>query len=170
MTIQASGHDGLAIDLHSRFDSPHGGPVALGKTDFGFLGLQVARTMSERFGGGRLTNASGARGERAVMGKRSRWVDYSGPSAPGRIDGICFMDHPSNDGHPTPWHACADGWVGASFNRESPHGVALDHPLILGYRLFVHSGAADPAVLDRVWQQFASEPNCRPSRAAKQIV
>ena len=170
VTIQATGEDGLAIDLRSRFSSPHGSPVALGKTDRGFLGFQVAKTMSEQFGGGRLTNANGARGEKAVMGKRSRWVDYSGPSAPARIDGICFMDHPSNFGHPTPWHACADGWVGASFNRETPHGVALDHPLILGYRLFVHSGAPDPTVLDRVWQQFASESNGGLSRATDRLV
>ena len=118
-----------------------------GQTNFGFLGVRVAKTMSEQFGGGRLTDARGSRGEAAIMGKASRWVDYSGPSAPGKIEGICVMDHPSNPNHPTHWHVRGDGWMGASFNRESPYGVARDHSLCLRYRLLVHSGYADPDVL-----------------------
>ena len=30
----------------------------------------------------------------------ARWVDYSGPSAPGKVEGICVMDHPANPSHP----------------------------------------------------------------------
>ena len=37
----------FTVDLQSRFDSPDGNPVELGKTNFGFLGVRVAKTMSE---------------------------------------------------------------------------------------------------------------------------
>jgi hypothetical protein len=143
------------VDLQSRFDSPDGNPVELGKTNFGFLGVRVAKTMSEQFGGGRLTDANGSHGEQAVFGKPARWVDYSGPSAPGTVEGICVMDHPANPHHPTPWHVRGDGWIGASFNRESPHGVARDHSLSLRYRLLVHSGPAEPEILNSAWELYA---------------
>jgi hypothetical protein len=149
---------GFVLDLQSRFDSTDGAPVALGRTNFGFLGVRVAKTMSEQFGGGRLTNSEGLQGERELMGTASRWVDYSGPSAPGVVEGICVMDHPTNYNHPTRWHVRADGWVGASFNRESPHGTARDHPLCLRYRLLMHSLAADVAVFNGAWDKFARTP------------
>ena len=152
-------HDGgFALDLQSRFESPDGNPVELGRTDFGFLGVRVAKTMSEEFGGGQLTDADGARGEAAIFGKPCRWVDYAGPSAPGKVEGICFMDHPSNPNSPARWHVRRDGWMGASFNHDSPNGVARDHPLALRYRLFVHAGHADRDNLAAAWEAFAQTP------------
>jgi hypothetical protein len=114
--------------------------------------------MSEEYGGGRLTDADGARGEAAIFGKPVRWVDYAGPVAPGKVAGICFMDHPSNPNYPVKWHVRRDGWMGASFNRDSTHGVALGHPLALRYRLLVHSGDAERAALDAAWEAFARTP------------
>src|SRR4051794_4613219 len=73
---------GYALDLQSRFEAA-GVPVELGQTNFGFLGVRVAKTMSEQFGGGALTAADGSSGEPAIFGKPNRWVDYSGPAAPG---------------------------------------------------------------------------------------
>jgi hypothetical protein len=153
--IEPAPGGGFALDLESRFESAGGVPVELGQTNFGFLGVRVAKTLSEQFGGGRLTNCDGLRGERALLGTTSRWVDYSGPSAPGTVEGICVMDHPSNPDHPTRWHVRSDGWMGPSFNRESRYGVARDHPLVLRYRLLVHSGTADLVALDRAWESFA---------------
>jgi hypothetical protein len=158
IAIEPGRFNGYAVDLQSRFESSDGSPVELGRTDFGFLGVRVAKTMSELFGGARLTDARGARGEAAIHGEVSRWVDYSGPSAPGKVEGICVMDHPTNPNQPTRWHARGDGWIGASFTRESPYGVARDHPLCLRYRLLVHSGHADSDVLDAAWETFAGAP------------
>ena len=158
IVIEPSKYNGYALDLQSRFESPDGSPVELGRTEFGFLGVQVAKTMSEQFGGGRLTDARGLRGETAIMGTASRWVDYSGPSTPGKIEGICVMDHPSNSNQPAHWDVRGDGWMGASFNRESTHGVARDHDLSLRYRLVVHAGYAEPNVLNPAWDAFARSP------------
>jgi hypothetical protein len=158
IVIEPGRFNGYALDLQSRLESSDGAPVELGRTEFGFLGIQVAKTMSERFGGGHLADARGARSAAAIVGTASRWVDYSGPSAPGKVEGICVMDHPSNPHHPTCWHVSDDGWIGASFSRESSYGVARDHPLSLRYRLLVHSGNADPIVLDPAWEAFAATP------------
>jgi hypothetical protein len=158
IVIEPAERGGFALDLQSRFEPPDGAPVELGQTDFGFLGVRVAKTISEEFGGGRLTADGGARGAAAILGKPVRWVDYSGPSAPGKIEGICYMDHPSNPNHPARWHVRRDGWMVASFNRDSPHGVAEGHPLDLRYRLLVHSGPADGDSLDAAWQAFAGTP------------
>jgi len=158
VVIEPGRFNGYAVDLQSRFESPDGSPVELGRTNFGFLGVQVAKTMSEQFGGGRLTDALGSRGEAAICGTARRWVDYSGPTAPGKVEGICVMDHPSNPNHPTRWHVGGDGWIGASFNGDSPHGVARDHALGLRYRLLVHSGHADADVLNPAWEAFALSP------------
>lgn len=150
--------EGLALDLQSRFEAPRGAPVELGRTNFGFLGVRVAKTMSELFGGGRLTNSEGATGEDAIFGKPARWVDDSGPVAPGVVEGIAYFDHPSNPHHPTLWHVRRDGWMCASFNQGSAFGVATDHPLTLRYRLLFHPGPAFSASLDQAFDQFASTP------------
>jgi hypothetical protein len=155
IVIEPLGLDEFVVDLQSRFDTPDGIPVEFGKTNFGFMGLRVAKTMSETFGGGRLTDANGLRGENAIFGTSSRWVDYSGPSGPGKVEGICVMDHPSNPHHPTQWHVRGDGLIGASFNRESVDGVARGHSLCLSYRLLVHSGHAAANLLNPAWEHFA---------------
>ena len=158
VVIEPRSNGGFALDLQSRLETSGGEPVALGKTDFGFVGVRVAKTMSEQYGGGRLMDARGSVGESAIFGVSGPWVDYSGPSALGKVEGICFMDHPSNPGHPVRWHARADGWMGASFNRETGYGVARDHPLALRYRLLVHPGQPGHRELARDWELFAATP------------
>lgn len=157
LVIEPSGGNEFALDLQSRFESV-GIPVELGQTNFGFLGVRVAKTISEQFGGGTLTAADGSTGESAIFGKTHRWVDYSGPTSPGMVEGICYMDHPDNPHHPSPWHVRRDGWMEAAFNLAEPSGLAKDHSLDLRYRLYVHNGAANRAGLDRAWEVFARTP------------
>jgi hypothetical protein len=146
-----------AFDLQSRFEVASG-PVELGQTNFGFLGVRLAKTISEQFGAGVLTNERGLTGEAALFGKPSRWVDYSGPTRPGVVEGVCYMDHPDNPHHPSPWHVRRDGWMEAAFNLREGYGVARDHPLDLRYRLFVHAGNLSPTDLRTAWDAFASTP------------
>jgi Family of unknown function (DUF6807) len=158
LVIEPSSNGGFALDLQSRLESSGGVPVELAKTNFGFLGVRVAKTMSEQFGGGRLMNARGQVGESALFGEPGAWVDYCGPSTATKAEGICFMDHPTNPGHPVRWHVSADGWMGASFNREAAYGVARDHPLLLRYRLLVHPGGPGHKELAAEWEAFAATP------------
>lgn len=145
---------GFAIDCDCRFEASHG-PIDLGKSNFGFLGVRVAKTMSVRYGGGRLLADDGADGEPAIFGKRHRWVDYSGPVAPGTVEGIAYLDHPDNPRHPTHWHVRADGWMVASFTLAESWGIAPGHPLDLRYRLLVHDGPGAAPAIEAEWRSFA---------------
>jgi hypothetical protein len=157
IVLEPCADGGFALDLQSHFESIDM-PIELGQTPFGLLGVRVAKTMSEQYGGGRLTNSEGATGAATIFAKPARWVDYSGPSAPGTIEGIAYFDHPGNPHHPTAWHVRADGWMEAAFNLAAAHGVASGHPLDLRYRLLIHAGPADPGALDAAWRRFAATP------------
>jgi hypothetical protein len=119
--------------------------------------------MSERFGGGRLTNSEGAAGEPAIFGKPARWVDYSGQSGPGTVEGVAYLDHPANPRHPNAWHVRADGWMACSPCLAEGYLIPPGHPLDLRYRLVAHDGAADPALIDREWERFAAAKAYEPT-------
>src|SRR5947209_3281602 len=54
------------LELQSTF-TPALAALPIGKTNFGFLGLRVAASLSAHYGGGRLTNSEEAVGEKAVF-------------------------------------------------------------------------------------------------------
>ena len=132
------------------------GPVTFGATPFGFLGARVAKTMGVHDGGGVLRNSEGAVGEEAVIWKRARWVDYSGPIAPGVENGLTLMDHPANPRHPSYFHVRSDGWMGASFCYETTATLAAGEELSLRYRLYGHRGGMSAERIEEAWKRFAA--------------
>ncbi|HOZ48427.1 MAG TPA: PmoA family protein [Candidatus Hydrogenedentes bacterium] len=139
--------------------SPAEGDVILDKTPFGFLGVRVAKTMSTNDGGGAIRNSQGDINEEQVLWKRARWVDYTGPVAPGTDNGIALFDHPDNPRFPTYFHVRGDGWMGASFCYEDPYTIKTGDTLVLRYRLLAH-GQGPQAAADRIegyWQRWAKE-------------
>ena len=117
------------------------------------------------FGGGKLTSSEGQKGEANIFGKRSRWVDYSGPVAVGRastrktvIEGITYFDHPDNPRYPTCWHVREDGWMEASFCMREGFVVARVQPLTLRYLLSAHSGSYNGASAEAEHAAFAARP------------
>lgn len=137
-------------------------PVAqkamIGKTNFGFLAVRVAKTMGVHDGGGQITNSEGKVNEPEVLWQRARWCDYSGQAAPDAIEGIALFDHPENPRHPAYFHVRNDGWMGASFARDEGMEITKEHPLRLKYRLWIHSKACDAAETERQWKQWAGTP------------
>jgi hypothetical protein len=137
-------------------------PVAdrleFGRTNFGFLAVRVAKSISEFFGGGRLTDSEGRTGEPAIFGKKARWMDYSGPVGNGLDEGITYFDHPTNPDHPAHWHVRADGWMGASVCFAGPKLTTKDAPLTLRYLLHAHAGRYDADRANRRFVQFAALP------------
>lgn len=135
-----------SLELQSTF-IPLSESLEFGKTNFGFLAVRVAKSISEHFGGGKLTNSEGAIGEPAIFGQPARWMDYSGPIATGRdgqsdlIEGITYFDHPSNSGFPNSWHVRADGWMGCSPCLREPLRTTKSAPLRLRYLLLAHTGS-----------------------------
>jgi hypothetical protein len=146
------------LELQARFTPVMDG-LPLGKTNFGFLGLRVAKSLSAHYGGGHLTISAGARGETAIFEKPALWVDYSGPVIGEEWEGVTWFDHPSNPNHPTSWHVRDDGWMSAAFNLRETHELRQARPLQLRHGLHVHRNAVDPQAADKRAKQFAASPS-----------
>lgn len=160
------------LELQSTF-RPRAELLEFGQTNFGFLAVRVAKSISEYFGGGQLTNSEGAIGEAAIFGKPAKWMDYSGPVATGAMpgalgaasrlvvtEGITYFDHPGNGDQKTPvhWHVREDGWMGASPGMHGPLVTRRDRPLRMRYLLHAHSGALNVQRAKALAAEFAARP------------
>lgn len=149
------------LEIQSTF-SPIAESLEFGKTNFGFLAVRVAKSISEHFGGGTLTNSEGNTGEAVIFGQPARWMDYSGPIATSKegqgdlVEGITYFDHPSNQGYPNSWHVRADGWMGCSPCLRGPVITRKSEPLGLRYLLHAHAGRASAERSDSVARDFAA--------------
>lgn len=148
--------------------------VVLGKTNFGFLAVRVAKSLSAYFGGGKLTNSEGQKDEPNIFGKQARWMDYSGPIGVGSgedrrmiVEGITYFDHPQNPRYPTHWHVREDGWMGASFCMNEGLTITRERPLILRYLLYAHSGPYDQEKAESNHNAFAARPGFQISKASE---
>lgn len=156
--VESSQAQETLIELQSIF-RPTGNMLEFGKTNFGFLAVRVAKSISAHFGGGVITDSEGRVGEPAIFGNRARWMDYSGPIAPDVTEGITYFDHPGNPSSPTHWHVREDGWMGASACFSEPLITTKTQPLMLRYLLHAHSGAVNPARAAAVAEEFGkSQP------------
>ena len=157
------------LELQSTF-RPRAESLEFGRTNFGFLAVRVAKSISAYFGGGQLTNSEGVVGEPAIFGHPARWMDYSGPvpaadsprivDAPSRksvTEGITFFDHPGNSetGAPVHWHVREDGWMGASPGMHGPIMTTQAQPLVVRYLLHAHGGAVNPERANTIAADFA---------------
>jgi hypothetical protein len=160
----SSPHDLGEIELEVQATlTPEMDSLELGKTNFGFFAVRVAKSLSAHYGGGRLTNSEGAVGEKDIHEHVARWVDYSGPitrdtsATPAREvwEGITYFDHPTNPHQPTLWHVRDDGWMSASFNQRSVYELKKDRPLVLRYLLYAHGGDLSAANANNRLKRFA---------------
>ncbi len=145
------------VELQATF-KPTAEALEFGQTNFGFLAVRVAKSLSAHFGGGQLTSSEGATGEPAIFGKPAKWVDYSGPVPKDATEGITYFDHSSNPGHPTRWHVRADGWMGAAVCLAGPVTTTRKRPLVLRYLLHAHRGPANVERAGQVLKGFAALP------------
>ena len=161
----------IELEVQATF-TPEMETLELGKTNFGFFAVRVAKSLSAHYGGGRLSNSEGAIGEKNIHEKIARWVDYSGPIIRDAWEGITYFDHPTNPHQPTLWHVRDDGWMSASFNQRQSYELKKANPLMLRYLLHVHRGDLDRAGAKAVFQRFAGRtpfelvPRAAPHRHA----
>ena len=147
------------LELQSTFrPGPGRRELVLEKTNFGPLGIRVAKTLSEHFGQGRLTSSEGRTGERAIFGRRAAWMDYSGPGGAGTVEGITCFDHPANPNHPCGWHVRSNGWMGPSLCMFGDQQLSSESPLQVRYLLHIHAGELDMRRAAAVAAWFAHRP------------
>lgn len=161
---------GTLLELHSTF-TPTSETLELGQTNFGLLGVRVAESISVHFGGGTLTGADRKTGERELFGQPNLWMDYSGPTGDDVVEGITFVDHPSNAGQPAKWQVREDGWMGPSLCRDGVVQTTRGRPLVVRYLLHAHGGPLDSERAQGIARDFAARPgfiigrSMRPHRA-----
>ncbi|MEX2175268.1 MAG: PmoA family protein [Pirellulaceae bacterium] len=148
---QAAGQWLLVLDV--QFSTKM--PATLGKTNFGVIGVRMAKTIGVHDGGGTIRNSAGGVNETGVHERAARWVDYSGPITKSAREGITLLDHPSNPNHPTVFHVRDDGWMGAALNFAGPTTIEPGSPLALRYGLWVHAGVPTAGQIDEQFAEFA---------------
>jgi hypothetical protein len=140
--------------------------VPFGQTNFGFLAVRVAQSMTVFDGGGEILNSRGDRNEREAHEQQADWIDQSGPVSENGWGGIAIFDHPDNPRHPTYWHCRNDGWAGAAFNLKEGYKVEIEEPLHLKYRLCLHRHDAARGNVAQRYAEYAARPEVHLGPAA----
>ena len=165
MTFRPLPDHEYTLEFESRF-KPLADELEFQQTNFGFLAVRMAKSISAYFGGGQLTGTNGATGEPALFGEPNPWMDYSGPvlvpAADGQfksvVEGITYFDHPQNPAFPAKWHVREDGWMGASACRDSNLIATREKPLHLRQMLFVHRGGVNHERNQELLAEWGARP------------
>ena len=142
--------------------------VTFADTKEGTFGIRVPSSMdvdakkNDPKLGGTITNAEGILNDEA-WGKRSSWVDYSGP-VEGKTAGITIMNHPDSFRFPTYWHVRTYGLFAANpfgvhefeKNPELSGELVLKkgESLTLKYRVLFHDGDADSLDIPKLFEAY----------------
>lgn len=153
VVVSPSEDNQLKMEIQTTL-KPIADSLELGETNFGLFAVRMAKALSAAFGSGMLTGANGKQGEPDLFGKPSPWMDYSGETRPGQVEGITYFDHPDNVSFPSKWHVRSDGWMGASICRDAPVLLSQQSPLTLRYLLFAHVENIDIQAADRMAAEF----------------
>lgn len=150
------------VDVDIKLDMKE--QVKFGDTKEGTFGLRLAAPLQEQKGSGKMVNAEGAEGEKAVWGSASPWVDYYG-TLDGEKLGIAIFDHPQNPRHPVRWHSRAYGLFAANpfglaeFVRDKTKDgtmtVEAGKVLRYRYRVVIHPGDAQSAKVAEMYRKWA---------------
>jgi len=150
--------------------------VTFGDAKDGVFGIRLAAMLQETSAGGhgggnalphtgKITNAEGLEHEKAVWGKFSDWVDYSG-EIDGEKLGVTILDHPANTRRAR-WHVRGYGLFAANpfglqvFTRDKTQdgSLALEQGQTarFRYRVIIHPGDAPSAGIGKLWTDYLSD-------------
>ena len=113
--------------------------------------------------GGAIINAEGLKDDKA-WGKRSNWVDYSGP-VEGETAGITIFNHPASFRYPTWWHVRTYGLFAANpfgikdfepdLKTDGTVALKKGESLKFYYRVILHIGSANSLDLGKLYKDYA---------------
>ncbi|MDA8976865.1 PmoA family protein, partial [bacterium] len=171
--VRPSDEGEILVEIQTSFRAS-GEEVTLGKTNFGFLGIRMAKSISNHFGGGEITGSEGRVGEKAIFGKQARWMDYSGPVFTGEGDsrrtamaGVTWFDHPDNPRYPTHWYVRSDGWMGASFCFAEPKVIKKQEVLVLRYLMHLRDSSYDATRAEKLAAAFGQSTSFQVEKSSK---
>jgi hypothetical protein len=136
--------------------------VRFGDTKEGVFAIRLTAPLDGKHSG-KMVSAEGNVGEKAVWGKRSPWVDYSG-QVDGETLGVAIFDHPGNPKHPTYWHSRDYGLFAANIfgehdfygDKSRDGGMDLEpgKSLRFRYRVVIHPGDTAAADISRLYKEW----------------
>ena len=112
---------------------------------------------------GLYTSSEGLKGD-AVWGTRGRWVVLNGTVA-GEQVALLMLDHPSNPGFPTYWHARGYGLFAANplgrkvFDEKQPELTLTLEPgqsTTFRHRIVIYGGTPPASALEKEYRAFAA--------------
>ncbi len=147
--------------------------VIFGDTKEGTFGIRVPGTMDltakkrDPYWGGHIVNAEGVK-DGSAWGKRSAWVDYSGPvvgTGENSVLGIAILNHPSSFRYPTYWHVRDYGLFAANpfgvhdfeskKEKVGEHRMKKGESFTIRYRILFHQGDAATAGIADAFKNYA---------------
>jgi hypothetical protein len=120
------------------------------------------KKMDDSVGAGQYVSSEGVKGD-AVWGTRGRWCLLHGRTQ-GRETTLAILDHPSNPGFPTYWHARGYGLFAANpLGQQSLGGGKAEYTLSIEpggvatfrYRLLIASGPPSPSQIEDQYKDFS---------------
>ena len=164
-TFSAAGENRI-VDILIRILADRGTEIVLGDTKEGVMAFRVADDLTEPKGT-ILLNSEGGIGEKAIWGKRARWVDYSGKIKRAAV-GVAMFDHPSNPNYPTYWMARGYGLLAANATgaHEFTGDAKLDGSITIPkggklefrHRVVIHPGDAKAAGIELLYGSYVKLP------------
>ncbi|HHX72918.1 MAG TPA: hypothetical protein GX701_08360 [Clostridiales bacterium] len=143
----------VEITLTAAYDD-----VTLGATkEAGPLAIRMAENLKVQ-NTGTMVSGHGGINEDEIWMKRAPFVDYYGTEN-GHVCGIAVLDHPSNEGFPTYWHARNYGLMAVNnFYVPGPRKLAKGEQMSWRFRIVVHSGDTKTADIAGRFTDFAFPP------------
>ena len=151
----------MALRVGRAFEHPDTGAVLLTDSSGQLMEQQVVDTAGVT---GRYRNSEGVEGT-DVWGKRARWVELTGISQ-GQRRSIVLMDHPSNTGYLSHWHARGYGLFSVNNlgrkvfdNNREEIVVELEQgsSLTFRYRLVLSDEDLSDPEIEALWTGFTEE-------------
>jgi hypothetical protein len=91
-------------------------------------------------------------------GTKARWT-HMGGLVDGRPAGIAILDHPSNFRHPQPTRLNPDNpFFNYSPSVAGEWRIEPGTPYVSRYRFITYEGQPDRALLERLWNDYATPP------------
>ena len=162
----------IVIDFESELKCAGNKPLKLNKHIYGGLGYRGNRQWGDPTVKGNdppdpsksghsdfLTSEGKRRGDGNHT--RPRWADLSG-EVDGKVGGLTILDHPGNFRYPQPVRLHPN-MPYLSFAPEvlGEFEIVPGQKYVSRYRLIVHDGRPDLALIERVWNDYAEPPKVR---------
>lgn len=144
------------IDLDVRQEAEDGMSLELAQYHYGGVGLRGRREWNDPKNVSFLTSEGKSRTDGDAS--PARWL-HMGGQADGKLVGVAMLGHPGNFRHPEPLRIHPkEPFVNFAPTQPGPFTIDRAKPWVARYRFVVSDGPLNKALLDRLWNDYATPP------------